>query len=59
MAGNRECADFLSQVLLCNPGLPGIYHINHAGLELTEVFVLASELLGLKGIHHHVSSCSF
>ena len=39
---------FLDRVSLCSPGCPGSHSVDHAGLELRDMPVSASTVLGLK-----------
>lgn len=43
---------FVETGSLGSAGCPGTHHVDQAGLELTEIHLSASQVLGLKGIHH-------
>ena len=39
-------------VSLCSPGCPGTHSVDHAGLELRNPPVSASQSVGITGVHH-------
>jgi hypothetical protein len=44
---------FQDRVSLCSPGFPGTHSVDQASLELSDPPASASQVLGLKGEHHH------
>jgi hypothetical protein len=44
---------FQDRVSLHSPGCPGTHSVDQAGLELRDPLASASQVAGIKGMHHH------